>query len=278
MKKLLYQQIHQEVLAMKWNGDCVNTLQAMYPYVRRNTLYNITSQSYQRHMKNSYAKHHSVESLDRYYKTFQACVKEKKSAGFLIECADKLHMSPASLARLVLEQHVVTSDIEKPRSKSQISRMMKNPAAIDHPVLAREVQLCIVEDEYFGPLVDAARRSIGFEYEFKLKQLLEKNDIAFITEDKMRADGYDKTPDFKLEVPIAVDGRVVNWMESKASFGDEENHSAYLKDQYWSYWNRFGSGLVIYWFDFIEELDVNRDKGILLMNDFPAKFETLDTL
>nr|XP_006811534.1 PREDICTED: uncharacterized protein C15orf41 homolog [Saccoglossus kowalevskii] len=88
-------------------------------------------------------------------------------------------------------------------------------------------------------------------------------------EDEMRSRGYDKTPDIKLEVPIAVDGQVVNWIESKASFGDEYSHNTYLKDQFWSYWNRFGPGMVIYWFGFIEELDIHRDRGILLKEDFP---------
>ena len=43
----------------------------------------------------------------------------------------------------------------------------------------------------------------------------------------------------KLEVPIAVDGYIVNWIESKASFGDETSHNKYLEEQFWSYTNRY---------------------------------------
>lgn len=45
--------------------------------------------------------------------------------------------------------------------------------------------------------------------------------IAFRGEEELRAEGQAKTPDVKLEVPIAVHGRLVHWMDSKASFCDD---------------------------------------------------------
>ncbi|XP_072194068.1 CDAN1-interacting nuclease 1 isoform X2 [Excalfactoria chinensis] len=107
-----------------------------------------------------------------------------------------------------------------------------------------------------------------------LERFLQEQEQA-IPEDQLRAKGYDKTPDFILEVPVAVEGHIIHWIESKASFGDESSHQAYLQDQFWSYWNRFGPGLVIYWYGFIEELDCHRERGILLKDCFPTDIVTL---
>jgi len=127
----------------------------------------------------------------------------------------------------------------------------------------------ILDDDNYGPLADSIKHSIGQQYEFKLKKHLQDLAIPFSSEDQLRVQGFDKTPDTKLEIPIAVNGHVVNWIESKASFGDSQNHETYLKEQFWSYWNRFGPGLVIYWFGFIDELDVHGDKGIQIYDEFP---------
>lgn len=43
---------------------------------------------------------------------------------------------------------------------------------------------------------------------------------------------------FVLYLSSAIDGKVITWIESKATFGDEETHQNYVKDQLTSYYNR----------------------------------------
>lgn len=52
------------------------------------------------------------------------------------------------------------------------------------------------------------------------------------------------------QVPVAVDGRVVHWIDSKATYGDESSHLNQYMDQYQQYVNRYGPGMVIYWFGY----------------------------
>lgn len=82
------------------------------------------------------------------------------------------------------------------------------------------------------------KSSLGQEYEIKLYRHITDLGLTFKNEEDLRKYGYDKTPDVKLEIPIAVDGFIVNWIESKALFADEDLHNEYVKNQYSSYWNR----------------------------------------
>nr|XP_040130100.1 CDAN1-interacting nuclease 1 isoform X1 [Ictidomys tridecemlineatus] len=238
------------------------------------TLLSIFSQEYQKHIKRTHAKHHTSEAIENYYQRYLNGVVKNGAAPVLLELANEVDYAPSLMARIILERFLQEHE-ETPPSKSVINSMLRDPSQIPDGVLANQVYQCIVNDCCYGPLVDCIKHAIGHEHEVLLRDLLLEKNLSFLDEDQLRAKGYDKTPDFILQVPVAVEGHIIHWIESKASFGDECSHHAYLHDQFWSYWNRFGPGLVIYWYGFIQELDCNRERGILLKACFPTDIVTL---
>ncbi|XP_075610208.1 CDAN1-interacting nuclease 1 isoform X4 [Balearica regulorum gibbericeps] len=250
----------------------------------QSTLLSIFSQEYQKQIKRTHAKHHTAEAIETYYQRYLNGVMKNAAAPILLELANEVDFAPSLMARIVLERFLQEKDQAVP-SKTLINSMLRDPSQIPDGVLANQVYQCTVNDCCYGPLVDCIKHAIGHEHEVLLREMLLEKNLAFIAEDQLRAKGYDKTPDFILEVPVeftlfsavtlAVEGHIIHWIESKASFGDESSHQAYLQDQFWSYWNRFGPGLVIYWYGFIEELDCHRERGILLKDCFPTDIVTL---
>lgn len=151
-----------------------------------------------------------------------------------------LHMAirerypPISFCRILL--NIEYAD----RPKSMISEMIKNPHVIPDRMLGANVLNCLYNDISEGPIVDLKRRTIGEDYEVRLKKLATDAGLEFHDEVYLRRYGYDKTPDLKLAVPCMYKGRIINWIESKASFGDMESHRRYIKEQLSSYGNRYG--------------------------------------
>ncbi|XP_064622730.1 CDAN1-interacting nuclease 1-like [Lineus longissimus] len=277
MKIGAYNEILDFVQSMKGRIRVANVINE-FPGISKYTIGSIVSQEYQKKMKKVSYKHHDVDFVENRYHIYWTRINRGEDQ-VLVSLANEVEISPSLLARTIVEKHVSVTEYDgKNVPKPVLAQMMKDTSLIKDPVLAREVDICILDDDFYGPIVDSIRHSIGHEYEFLLKKKVDEKGLSYLDEDQMRARGYDKTPDVKLEVPISIDGHVVNWIESKASFGDEVSHRGYLKDQFWSYWNRFGPGLVIYWFGFIDELDTNRDKGILLKDHFPEDIVKMNPL
>ena len=156
------------------------------------------------------------------------------------------------------------------RQHISAAKWYRTPALIPHAGLAANVQHCHQVDKYYSPAMDEFRNRIGRLYEERLNECLNALGVVYLDEPRMRKMGYARTPDAVLSEPIAVAGRVVKWIESKAWFGDPPSHASYLRDQYWPYYNRFGPGLVIYWFGFVEESVAGHlDRGVAVMEDFP---------
>eukprot|EP00096_Caligus_rogercresseyi_P014115 TRINITY_DN6647_c0_g1_i1.p1 TRINITY_DN6647_c0_g1~~TRINITY_DN6647_c0_g1_i1.p1 ORF type:complete len:272 (+),score=109.41 TRINITY_DN6647_c0_g1_i1:497-1312(+) len=263
MKQATYDAIIQVFEDSEFDFDeILINLCTKFPEVSSEVLRSILTLEYQRHIKKNFYRH--SQDKKRVYEKFVKSVRSGEPPGIIVQLGRTHKFSPALIARSILE-----SSLSKKYSKNKIADFGKVTSLIKDRDLAYEVFLANVKDEMYGSFSNSIKHCIGTEYEELIKDKLTSLNIAFLDEDDLRERGYDKTPDVKLEVPIAVNGTVINWIESKALFGDRKSHRGYLDDQLWSYWNRFGPGLVIYWFGFIEELNDLESGKILLSDSFP---------
>jgi len=253
--------------------ECKRTLVTKFPSIKEEALCSILSQEHQKRVKRSFSHQTSAAKRKENYRLFLAKL-QKGETGIIVEIARANRFSATLTAKALLVDHLTEkSEDGKPPDKKLVAAMMRDTNLIEDSDIAVEVFKATMSDESYGYLSECIKRSIGAEYERRLKRHLRNLNISFQDEHDLRAGGYDKTPDVKLDVPIAVNGSVVNWIESKALFGDEENHTGYLNEQLWSYWNRFGPGLVIYWCGFLSHLVWSTEHGILVRDSFPTQQE-----
>ncbi|KAL5464101.1 hypothetical protein EMCRGX_G033066 [Ephydatia muelleri] len=281
MRLETYDKIIATIGAHGLRRPCIKVLSEEHPNIPRETLLSIYSQHYQMHTKRIHGQHRQSEVMEEYFRQYEDSMRQGQSdPKLLLNMAQQVQFSPVLFARIILEKFSLSRGCVTPESNlsTLVSQWIKKPTSIPDNALCEQVKACILNDPNYGPMAENIKHSVGHEYEFLLKEKLQALSIPFLDEHDLRSRGYDKTPDFKLEIPIAsspiptaVDKHIIHWIESKASFGDEHSHSRYLEDQFWSYQNRFGAGLVIYWFGYVTELDVNRDQGILLSDSFPNK-------
>nr|XP_033499491.1 protein C15orf41 homolog isoform X1 [Epinephelus lanceolatus] len=277
-----YKEIARWTDQLRPTRQCMKMLKERFPNHSQSTLLSIFSLEYQKRTKKTIFRHHAPDVIERHYQRYLSEAKAHPSAPVLLELANEVDLSPALMARIILDRFLQGLEGGMP-SKTVLNSMLKDPSLIPDPILANNIYQCTINDCCYGPLVDCIKHAIGQEHEVLLCDKLKERNLSFLDENQLRTMGYDKTPDIILEVPIAVEGHIVHWIESKASFGDDHSHRTYLNEQFWSYWNRwhssrhlrFGPGLVIYWYGFIGELDCQRDRGILLKDCFPTDIVTL---
>ncbi|XP_066257144.1 CDAN1-interacting nuclease 1 [Euwallacea similis] len=257
--------------------NCLKLLEETFPTISSDTLYSILNTEFQRKMRYNFGK--TQNNRNKFWAMFRKGIESNQGPGVLVNLAEVHDVSPCLLARLILQKYFEDQEDkngEKEKETSvNINRYLKNTCLIPDVDLAYEVFLCTIFDNIYSPLADAMKMSLGQQYEIRLhKEAVELN-LSFRDEEYLRKFGYDKTPDLKLEVPIAIDGFVINWIESKALFANEEVHRDYMNSQYLSYWNRFGPGLVIYWFGFLKTIVETSDKRFIVRDHLPTNIRKI---
>ncbi|ESN92760.1 hypothetical protein HELRODRAFT_108152 [Helobdella robusta] len=254
---------------------CIEDLLILHPGHSRHTFYSIFNQEFQKKMKMTHHLHTSLEKTNEYYLNYLEFKEGAQKTCVLQNMAYQVGLSPFLMAKIIVERHLAISKFDgKSPSKSDVNSAMRNPDLLEDEALARDVSWCATVDDFYGPVAESIKMSLGHEYETILKNKLQEHGVPYQDEYQMRSRGYDKTPDTILQIPIAVNGHIVNWIESKALFGDVPSHEKYVKEQLNCYTNRFGTGLVIYWFGYLAELK-NSCKDIMVLDCFPREFKTL---
>ncbi|XP_039597342.1 CDAN1-interacting nuclease 1 isoform X2 [Polypterus senegalus] len=236
LRRVDYKEIAKFIEHLRPTRQCMKILKEKFPSQSQSTLLSIFSLEYQKRIKRNHAKHHSAEAIEYYYQRYLNEMKLNQAAPVLLELANEVDLAPSLMARIILERHYQELN-GIPSPKSVLNSMLRDPTLIADRHLSDQVYQCTVNDCCYGPLVDCIKHAIGQEHEILLRDMLKERNLSFLDENQLRVKGYDKTPDIILEVPIVVEGHVIHWIESKASFGDEYSHRSYLQDQFWSYWN-----------------------------------------
>lgn len=216
----------------------------MQPWVSYDTLLSIYNQLHQAEAK-------EVDSTMK--AGVRTWLREYQGGVDMATIAAREGFSPCNLARLLLRNLVDLPDSKQ--AGKDVTHFIRDPSLLPCRRLGENVRRCVESDWQNSPRAEVTKRTVGLEYEYVLAERLSNAGLAFSTEDKLRGEGKAVTPDVKLVVPVSIDGHIVHWIDSKAMFGSEETHVRYTEDQYQRYVNRYGDGLVIYWFDFVDHLN-----------------------
>jgi hypothetical protein len=159
----------------------------------------------------------------------------------------------------VLMGQMMLGELKIPRKK--VWGTFLHPETAPDERIRREVQALLDADSIYSPRGMELQRERGRKGEARLYDWLERHGIPYRTEKDLRGK-YSKTPDALLDHPIVFQGKKLQWIESKANFGDDVELRRNLRKQLAPYTELFGEGAVVYWYGFVDGAE--SPPGILL--------------
>jgi hypothetical protein len=173
-------------------------------------------------------------------------LKEWKHGHTLLEIAEKWRFPPILTAMFIF--------LEDGASRKEFWEYINEPDIARSKDLRDELVEIRNADVVYSPEANEIQRQRGLWGESLLHEWLDGQDISYRTEEDLRG-VYDKTPDALLNEPMTYNGKKINWVESKASFGDNTEFRFNSKKQLIPYTNLFGPGVVVYWLGRLDDLE-----------------------
>jgi hypothetical protein len=203
------------------------------------------------------------ETTRKFYKVKENAdrlVREWKNGKSIMSIAKKWRFPPILTGLMIFQ--------ELGFSKKQFWKYVKNPELIESSRTRKEIAEITKEDIVYSPQAAESQYKRGAWGEERLRDWLNSHKITYRTERDLRGE-FPKTPDCLLDEPILVNGWEINWIESKASFGDSVEVRKNIRNQLVPYNELFGNGLVVYWFGVVD--DVNSPDGIIVVDSSLVK-------
>lgn len=188
------------------------------------------------------------DATRRFYKVKRHAEKmqdEWRSGRSFLSIASTWQFPPVLTVLIILGENGV--------SKKQVWKYINKPDVIRNSRLQKEIKEVAKNDIVYSPNAVQLQYERGRWGEKKLKKWLDKQNIKYRTEKQIRGK-FSKTPDYLLNEPIRLNDMDVNWIESKANFGDFIEIKRTMKKQLIPYTELFGNGAVVYWFGFLDEV------------------------
>lgn len=173
-------------------------------------------------------------------------LREWKAGCSLLSLARKWNFPPILTGRLIFQENGF--------SKKQFWKYVREPETIPNPRIKKEIIEITEADTIYSPWGNEIQFKRGTWGESKLQEWLKSHNVTYRTEKDLRGK-FAKTPDCLLDEPLKLNGWTINWIESKASFGDRVEFNKNIRGQLAQYVDMFGHGLVVYWFGHVEEVD-----------------------
>jgi hypothetical protein len=176
-----------------------------------------------------------------------------------VEIAGAEGFSPVLTASLMLQHTGV--------SKRKFRSYLTDPDSIYDKRLKQELREAMAEELIYSPDGTRIQWERGKDVERIVKRWLDNRKVKYTTEHEAKQGAYTKTPDFKLESPFKAKGKWLNWVECKASFGDDVEYKRDYGKQLSHYVTLFGAGMVVYWYGYIEDMPNHlMDENIILVD------------
>ncbi len=179
--------------------------------------------------------------------------RQWRGGASLADLASAQRFPPVLMALIVLEEEGI--------SRKQFWKMVNGLDGLKDERLRKDLREACERDLVYSPEGTERQYQRGSWGEERLWRWLRERGLSFKTETELRAQ-FDKTPDALLSEPFEYDGRKVFWIESKASFGDPKDVRRHVRRQLLPYVDIFGDGLVIYWFGYVDDVDLRLPEGV----------------